>query len=83
MQTSGMLEVWAGPLTNGRIAVAMFNRSPSTDSITATWAAIGAKPGASYDVLDIWASKDMGTFAGGYSAQVASHGTAFLILTPH
>ena len=78
-----MLEVWAGPLSGGRIAVALFNRSPGMDSITATWAAIGANAGQAYAVRDIWAGADRGTFTGSYTAAaVSSHAAAFLILSP-
>jgi hypothetical protein len=81
--TMGLLETWAGPLTGGRIAVALFNRSPADDVVTAAWPAIGApSPATAYAVRDIWAAADRGTFTGSYSATVPAHGTAFLVLTP-
>jgi alpha-galactosidase len=83
LTTMGLLEVWAGPLVGGKIAVALFNRSPGDDSITAQWADIGASsPAASYAVRDVWAGKDVGTFSGSYTSQVASHTMALLVLTP-
>lgn len=80
--TNGMLETWGGPLTGGRYAVALFNRSPAADKLTVTWAQLGANPGASYKVRDIWAASDMGTFTGSYTAMVDAHAVAYLVLTP-
>ena len=80
--TSGTLEVWAAPLTGGRIAVSLFNRSPGNDSITAQWADVGAQVGRSYAVRDIWNAADRGAFTGSYTAAVGSKDVAFLVLTP-
>lgn len=82
VSTIGMLEVWMAPLTGSRVAVVLNNRSPGDDTITATWATLGLSPSARYDVFDIWANVDRGTFAGSYTATVVSHGVAFLVLTP-
>ncbi len=83
LSTMGNLEVWAKPLTGGRIALALLNRSPANDSITANWSDIGA-PSASqqYAVRDIWQAADMGVFSSSYTAPVVAHGVAFLVLTP-
>lgn len=75
-----MLEVWASALTNSRIAVALFNRSPGTDSITVQWADINAT--GTYSVRDIWAAADRGSFEGSYTSIVPAHATAYLVLTP-
>ncbi len=80
--TGGMLEVWAGPLTGGRIAVALFNRSPGDDTITARWADIGAAAGAAYSVRDIWAAADRGSFAGSFTSKVPAHSTVYLVMSP-
>lgn len=81
VSTMGNLEVWAGPLTAGRIAVAMFNRSPQNDIMTADWSDIGAaSPDTAYVVRDVWAGMDVGTWTGKYSAPVPAHGVVFLIL---
>lgn len=82
LQTLGMLEVWAGPLSGGRIAVVLFNRSPGDDSIVAHWADIGAAPGAAYDVYDVWAGVDRGIFTKAYMAAVPARATAYITLTP-
>ena len=80
--TGGMLEVWAGPLTGNRIAVALLNRSPSTDTIVALWGDIGASSGVSYVVRDVWEESDVGTFTGSYTSIVPAHASVFLVLTP-
>ncbi len=48
--TGGTLEVWAGPLQGGAWAVSLFNRSPSADTITVTWANLGVPASASFAV---------------------------------
>ena len=66
----------------GRFAAALFNRSPKKDTITLQWSALNATHTASFAVRDIWAAKQMGSFAGSYAAQVPSRATVYLTLTP-
>lgn len=82
LSTMGNLEVWAGPLTGGRYAVALSNRSPGDDTITLAWEMMGVPAGASFSVFDIWQDVTVGTFTGAYTTPVVSHGVAFLVLTP-
>ena len=82
LQTLGMLEVWAGPLSDDRLAVVLFNRSPGDDEIVANWVDIGATVGISYDVYDVWAGVDRGIFNKVYNAAVPARSTVYLILTP-
>ena len=78
--SGGGLEVWAGPLVGGRIAISLWNRSPAQAPITARWVDIGAT--GSYAVRDVWAAADVGVHAESYTAPaVAPHGVALLILT--
>jgi len=78
--TGGLLEVWTAPLTNGRVSVALFNRSPAEDNISLDWTVAGLK--GKYTVYDIWAAETKGVYQNNYSATVAAHAAAFLILTP-
>ena len=80
LTTGGMLEVWQGPLTANRIAVALFNRSPGDDSITISWAALNLQN--SYAVRDVWAAQDLGRYGADFSLPVAAHSTRLLVLTP-
>lgn len=78
----GVLEVWAAPLTRGRFAVALFNRSPALDTVTVDFSDLPGNSLGAFSVRDIWAAADRGSFSGGYAAVVEAHGVAFLILTP-
>ncbi len=78
--TSGTdLEVWSKELsgTNTR-AVALFNRSSASASITVQWSQLGLPAGAA-SVRDLWAAKDLGPSTGSYTAtNVASHSVVLL-----
>ncbi|CAF1199229.1 unnamed protein product [Adineta ricciae] len=57
------LEVWAGDLDDGAVAVVLFNRGNSvTESITVQWSDIGFPISDSALVRDLWARKDLGSF---------------------
>ena len=84
---AGMLETWAGPLTGGAFAAILFNRSPSPDAITLSWADLatlsgGARPGP-LRVRDVWRGSDAGVFDASFTdPAVPAHGVTFLVLTP-
>ena len=80
--TGGGLESWTAPLTGGRWAAALLNRSPARDTLTLDWASINATAGARFAVRDVWQGADVGTFAGSYTTAVEAHAAAYLILTP-
>jgi alpha-galactosidase len=65
--------VLAKPLANGDVAVALFNQSGATRTISTTAAAIG-KTGSSFTLVDAW-SGGTTTTSGTISASVPSHGT--------
>jgi alpha-galactosidase len=66
--------VLAKRLTNGDVAVALFNQSGATRTISTTAAAVG-KSGSSFTLVDAW-SGATSTSTGTISASVPSHGTA-------
>jgi len=73
------LQVWSKPLsgTNTR-AVALFNRTGATASITVQWSALGIPEGAA-TVRDLWSHTDLGTSNSSYTApSVPSHGVVML-----
>lgn len=78
---NGGLETWAAPLTGGRVAVALLNRSPGPDSITVQWADIGLAAGTIAHVSDAWTG-DLGVHMDSFSMTVASKDVALLTLTP-
>jgi len=77
---NGDQEVWAGPLSAGRKAVLLLNRGSSNATITANWKDIGVSPKATCSVRDLWQHKNIGVYQKSYSAEVESHGVAFLNL---
>jgi hypothetical protein len=77
----GATEVFAGPLANGDVAVALFNRNlPAGANITANFAALGIKGPAR--VRDALARADRGVATGSVTAFADVHGVAVLRLTP-
>jgi alpha-galactosidase len=73
------LEIWSKKLsgTNAR-AVALFNRSGSSASMTVQWSQIGLPQGAA-TVRDLWNQKDLGPFTDAYKADgIPKHGIVML-----
>ena len=82
---SSAFDVWAGPLSDGSIAVVLFNRNDSATaaSITARWADIGLPEGAKATVRDLWAHEVVGSFSGNYSVKnIARRASVTLRITP-
>ncbi|KAH9289902.1 hypothetical protein KI387_034019, partial [Taxus chinensis] len=50
----GDLEVWAGPLSNERIVLILWNRSSKKDFVTAKWEDIGLSHEISVQARDLW-----------------------------
>eukprot|EP01018_Ginkgo_biloba_P033907 Gb_08853 [translate_table: standard] len=53
------LEVWAGPLSNQRVVVILWNRSSSRATITAKWEHIGLHPSVEVRVRNLWRHEDL------------------------
>ncbi len=70
-------DVWAKPLSGGDWAVCLFNRGPKDAPIEVDWADLGLEAGPR-EVRDLWARRDLGSFTGGYTAEVPSHGVVFV-----
>jgi alpha-galactosidase len=71
--TSGR-RVLSKPLANGDRAVALYNESDATATISTTASAIGLGGSSSYTLKDLW-SKARRTTTGTISASVPAHGT--------
>jgi alpha-galactosidase len=76
---SGDLDVWTKPLSRGRVAVGLFNRSWSTRDISVDLAQIGFKNGAK--VRDVWKGRDLGRRSGVFTDTVLTHGVTLLIVS--
>jgi len=77
-----MLETWVAPLSGGRFAAALLNRSPGADSLSVAAADLGWAAGARFAVRDVWAAADRGVATGAYTASVDAVSVALLGLTP-
>ena len=74
------LEVWAGDLDDGSVAVVLFNRGNSvTEPMTVQWTDIGFPASDSALVRDLWARKNLGPFRDHYtSPNIAPHSVMML-----
>jgi alpha-galactosidase len=82
IRDDGDQEVWAKPLADGSVAVALLNRSATSRSMSTTAAAVGlAGDTTGYRVRDLWAHDSTET-AGVVGANVPAHGVALYRVTP-
>ena len=72
----GMLEVWARPLSDGTVAVGLFNRGGAPAEVTARWADVGVQ--GEQPVRDLWRQKDLGDFTDSFKATVPRHGAVLV-----
>ena len=82
VQKNGDLEVWAKQMKDGGRAVVLFNRGHDEREIAVNWEDLGYPIHLSATVRDLWHRKDLGKFAGRFSAPVASHGVVMLTVRP-
>ena len=78
LHQSGDLEVWTKPLSDGRVAVGLFNRAWSSREISVDLAEIGFPDGAG--LRDVWKHKDLGHTTGVFTDTVPEHGVTLLIV---
>ncbi|MEO6909325.1 MAG: glycoside hydrolase family 27 protein [Edaphobacter sp.] len=76
---SGDFDVWTKPLSGGRVAVGLFNRSWSVRYVSVDLAEIGFRSGAR--VRDVWQEKDLGRQSGVFARTLPKHGAALLIVS--
>ncbi|CAL5407575.1 unnamed protein product [Camellia sinensis] len=81
--TNDCCQVWAGPLTGQRLAVALWNRCSKAATITAAWGALELESSTSVSVRDLWKHQDVvGDVVASFSAQVDAHSCEMYIFTP-
>jgi alpha-galactosidase len=73
VSNDGTRRVLAKRLSNGDVAVALFNQGSATTTVSTTAAAVG-KTGSSFTLLDAWTNATS-TTTGSISASVPAHGT--------
>lgn len=49
------MQVWAGPLSDNKVAIILWNRGSSNAMVTAYWSDIGLKPQTVVSARDLWA----------------------------
>ena len=76
---SGDFDVWTKPLSNGRVAVGLFNRSWDDREVSVDLADIGFKSGAS--LRDVWKQQDLGRHTGVFTDVIPKHGVTLLIVS--
>jgi len=76
---NGAAEIWAKPLSEGAVAVALFNRGASLARIRVRWSELGLN--GRYKARDLWKGADLPDATNSYSAEVPSHGSVLLRIT--
>jgi alpha-galactosidase len=76
---SGDFDVWTKPLSEGRIAVGLFNRSWDNRDVSVDLAEIGFRDGGR--VRDVWKQKDLGRHSGVFTDTIPKHGVTLLIVS--
>jgi alpha-galactosidase len=79
VRDDGDTEVFAKPLSDGSVAVGLFNRGGGTATITASAAQVGLT-GGSFTLTDLWTGATSST-SGQISASVPAHGVAVFKMT--
>lgn len=78
---SQKLEVWAGPLSDERMVVLLWNRRLEPDVIKAEWKDMGLDSSTSYEVRDLWEHKDLaGQWTDSLEVPVDAHAVKMYIL---
>jgi alpha-galactosidase len=76
---SGDFEIWTKPLTGGRIAILMVNRSWDLRNVSFEMREVGFPAGL--NLHDVWADKDLGHKTGVFTSAIPKHGAMLLIGT--
>jgi alpha-galactosidase len=76
----GPLQVWAKPLSDGSVAVGLFNSGGGPERMAVNFREIGVTRPAT--VRDLWSHSQVGSSATSYSALVPPHGVAMIRVSP-
>ncbi len=72
-------EVWSKPLSDGRLAVGLFNRSDTAQVVAITWKELEIQGARS--VRDLWRQKNVGIYKDQYRAMIPAHGVVVVTLS--
>jgi len=73
---NGRTEVWARPLSDGTMAVGLFNRDLVPRTVSVKWSDLGRS--GSQPVRDLWLHQDLGAKPDGFSVVVPRHGVVLV-----
>ncbi|GAB2807247.1 NPCBM/NEW2 domain-containing protein [Lentzea nigeriaca] len=73
IRDDGAAEVWAKPMSDGSVAVVLFNRGAVATTIRTSAAELGLAGSSSYRLRDLWTGRSAST-TGAISASVGAHG---------
>jgi len=76
LSSDGWLEVWARPLSDGTMAVGLFNRSPEAAQVSVKLADLGVS--GTQPVRDLWRHQALAPAKDTLSATVPRHGVVFV-----
>jgi alpha-galactosidase len=82
VRDDGVLQVYAKPLANGRVAVALLNRGSATAEITVSPGRDLGESWKRYAVRDLWRHADLGDYDIPFTAEVIGHEARVLLLGP-
>ena len=74
-----LLDVWAGPQSDGSTVAVLFNRGTKPHDVTAKFSDLGV--GSKCVIRDLWERKDVGTFDNSYTVNLRSHQSVMIRLT--
>ena len=73
------IEIWSRPLSDGSLAVALFNLSDAEQTITVNWSELGIS--GNRMVRNLWKQADLASFSDSFNSNVPSHGVVFIKLS--
>lgn len=73
---TGPVEVWAKPLSHGRMAVGLFNSGESPLPVSVNFSELGYSHPVR--IRDLWEKKNLGIFKNSYTATVPKHGVVLI-----
>ncbi|KAM7271634.1 hypothetical protein ACFE04_030848 [Oxalis oulophora] len=83
VRMEGDQEIWAGPLSNYRVALVLLNRGPWRYSVTANWDDIGIPEKSVVEARDVWEHETLeNKFVGNLTATLDPHSCKMYILKP-
>jgi alpha-galactosidase len=78
VKDDGNAEIYAKPMQDGSWAIALFNRSSSSQNMSVNWKNDLGVDWSRVSVRNLWEHADKGTFDDSYSVSVPSHGVVLI-----